>query len=106
MLGGSCIVVQLAASRERLSSMDSISIVTFAFLIQFVSSQFYAELFMKGVLFEFAVQVNKFLCRVSGTRWQRKRQTIINYNNSVGLVLKRTIPTERPPLVGEFSAKF
>jgi hypothetical protein len=26
--------------------------------------------------------------------------------NSVALVLERTIPTERPPLVGEFSANF
>jgi hypothetical protein len=29
-----------------------------------------------------------------------------NNNNSVYLVRERTIPTERPPLVGEVSAKF
>jgi hypothetical protein len=28
------------------------------------------------------------------------------YNNSVALVRERTIPTERPPLVGEVSANF
>ena len=28
------------------------------------------------------------------------------YNNSVALVRERTIPTERPPPVGEVSAKF
>jgi hypothetical protein len=32
--------------------------------------------------------------------------TIINYDNSVALVRERTIPTARPPLVGEISAKF
>jgi hypothetical protein len=31
---------------------------------------------------------------------------IIIINNSVALVHKRTIPTERPPLVGEVSANF
>jgi hypothetical protein len=29
-----------------------------------------------------------------------------NNNNSVALVRERTIPTERPPLVGEVSANF
>jgi hypothetical protein len=31
---------------------------------------------------------------------------IIPNNNSVALVLEQTIPTERPPLVGEVSAYF
>jgi hypothetical protein len=35
-----------------------------------------------------------------------KRVVITNNNNSVALVRKRTIPTERPPLVGEVSTNF
>jgi hypothetical protein len=34
------------------------------------------------------------------------RQILILINNSVALVRERTIPTERPPLVSEISAKF
>jgi hypothetical protein len=33
-------------------------------------------------------------------------QNTIKQTNSVALVRKRTIPTERPPLVGEVSANF
>jgi hypothetical protein len=33
-------------------------------------------------------------------------QTLTNKTNSVALVHERTIPTERPPLVGEVSGNF
>jgi hypothetical protein len=36
-------------------------------------------------------------------RWEDKKQ---NKTNSVALVQERTIPTERPPLIGEVSANF
>jgi hypothetical protein len=42
------------------------------------------------------------LCTISFRQETQKWIT----NNSVALVRERTIPTERPPLVGEVSANF
>ena len=41
---------------------------------------------------------------VTGRRGRRRRKLLDDLKNSVALVCERTIPTERPPPVGEVSA--
>jgi hypothetical protein len=50
------------------------------------------------------VSVTVPYCRILGFLVQGDSNNN-NNNNSVALVRERTIPTERPPLVGEVSAK-
>jgi hypothetical protein len=44
--------------------------------------------------FSYSLEMNEFI------------NILLKSDNSVALVRKRTIPTERPPLVGEVSANF
>jgi hypothetical protein len=48
----------------------------------------------------------KSVCDMRNNKRDRECYIIVTKKNSVALVRKRTIPTERPPLVGEVNANF
>jgi hypothetical protein len=60
---------------------------------------------MQGVAWSAVIEKGK-LRMVKRMEGGTGKQTNKNKTNSVALVRKRTIPTERPPLVGEVSANF
>jgi len=55
-------------------------------------------------IFNKSTTENKIKLNTPKTKWAK--YTYVGKKNSVALVRERTIPTERPPLVGEVSANF